>query len=323
MDLHDNNTEIEEAAVLSVLAGTPIQDAAAQARTAPCRLAEAVELYRAAGRAALDARPQPAGWHQVHIEFAHYSSAERAFRTHLMPSLLTGPVAAWWFIRKHPCWRLRVRPGPDDATANAAIERVTQALDQAVTAEAVTGWRPSLYEPETVAFGGTGGMTIAHHLFHTDSIGVLDYYQDASDSTGRLPDAKTTSLLITALLLRAAGLEWGEQGDVWGQVEARRPLPDTVSTSQISSMVPTLQRLFMTDPGPALRHGRLMSLRPWAVGMERGGQTFAVAASEGRLSLGLRSILARNVLFHWNRMGFTSRQQAIWARAAREATLGR
>lgn len=37
---------------------------------------------------------------------------------------------------------------------------------------------------------------------------------------------------------------------------------------------------------------------------------------------GLRGILARPILFHWNQMGFTTRQQAIYSRAAREMILG-
>ncbi|WP_264296568.1 lantibiotic dehydratase C-terminal domain-containing protein [Streptomyces sp. C8S0] len=56
--------------------------------------------------------------------------------------------------------------------------------------------------------------------------------------------------------------------------------------------------------------------------MEHGGRALADAAHEGRLRLGLRGILARHILFHWNRMEFTTRQQAIWSRAAREAVLG-
>ena len=59
------------------------------------------------------------------------------------------------------------------------------------------------------------------------------------------------------------------------------------------------------------------------MGMEDGGEALAAAAQEGRLGLGLRGILARHILFHWNRMGFDTRQQAIWSRAAREAALGR
>lgn len=320
MDPHDHNPD--EQAVLAVLAGNPISEVAAQARTSTARLAEAVELYRAAGRVALDARPQLLGWHQMNIEFTNYANAERAFRTHLLPGLRTGPVAEWWFVRKHPCWRLRIHPGPD-ATTGAAIEHIAEALDHMVTREAAECWSTHLYEAEIIAFGGLDGMAVSHTLFHTDSLGVLDYFQHLSCGTRGLPDAKVTSLLIITQLLRSAGLEWGEQGDVWGQVEEKRQMPNSVAPDQVRGTVETLRRLLMTDANPALHNGRLSPLLAWATGIQCGGRALAEAAREGRLHLGLRGILARHILFHWNRMGFTGRQQAIWARAAREATLGR
>ncbi|SOD67686.1 hypothetical protein SAMN06297387_1337 [Streptomyces zhaozhouensis] len=51
-------------------------------------------------------------------------------------------------------------------------------------------------------------MKLAHALFHADSLGVLDYHR------GAVPLRPTeTSLVVATALLRAAGLEWGEQGD--------------------------------------------------------------------------------------------------------------
>jgi len=318
--VEQRDIDATESAVLSVLGGTPIEEAARQAGTPPARLAEAVERYRAAGRAALDTRTT--GWYQTYITFADYRTAEDAFRTHLLPALRSEPVGAWWFVRKHPCWRLRVHPPPHTRIEDTVVH-ITKALDTAVSRGAVKEWSPSLYEPETVAFGGTEGMRIAHALFHVDSDGVLDYHRHVTDrTTALLPDAKTTSLLITTLFLRAAGLEWGEQGDVWGQVEARRPLPDDVPVGRVEALAEPLRRLLLLDPSQALADGPLAPLRPWATGMQHGARALAAAARDGRLGLGLRGILARHVLFHWNRMGFTPRQQAIWARAARGAILG-
>ncbi|KOV78422.1 hypothetical protein ADL02_24970 [Streptomyces sp. NRRL WC-3723] len=174
-----------------------------------------------------------------------------------------------------------------------------------------------------MAFGGPDGIAISHSLFHTDSIGVLDYFRQAAEGTKGLLDAKATSFLLTTLFLRAAGLEWGEQGDVWGRVEARRPLPDDVPVDKVSAMAEQLQRFLLLDSAPALADGPLTPLGSWVTGLEVGGRALAAAAYEGRLALGLRGALARHVLFHWNRMGFNTRQQAIWSRAAREAALGR
>ncbi|MFJ6787422.1 thiopeptide-type bacteriocin biosynthesis protein [Streptomyces angustmyceticus] len=186
-----------------------------------------------------------------------------------------------------------------------------------------TDWQPLPYEPEAVAFGGPTGMALAHELFHTDSVGVLEYLRLAADGSDKMLDANATSLLAMTLMMRAAGLEFGEQGDVWGQVEARRPLADDVTPDQVSGMVGTMRHLLLIEAGPLLTDGPLAPVHAWIEGLEHSGRALAEAASDGRLTLGVRGILARHVLFHWNRMGFTTRQQSIWARAAREAALGR
>ncbi|MER7793580.1 thiopeptide-type bacteriocin biosynthesis protein [Streptomyces sp. NPDC097640] len=320
------NTSAAETAILAVLAGAPIADAAAQVRWSPGRLAEAVELYRAAGRAALDAQPDPTGWHQVYIEFADYPTAEHAFATHVLPPLRTatdtGTVAAWWFLRKQPCWRLRVTPGPN-ATVEGVGHYLAEPLDRTVTMGLTKRWWPSLYEPETAAFGGPDGMTIAHDLFHTDSVGVLDYLHDVKTDSGGLLDAKATSFLVISAFLRAARQEWSEQGDVWARVEAKRPLPDGVPVERLTTMTHKLQKLLAIDPSPALAAGgSLAPLAKWINAVRTSGRALTDAGQEGQLTLGTRTILARHILFHWNRMGFTTRQQAMWARAARETMLG-
>ncbi|MEW2248607.1 thiopeptide-type bacteriocin biosynthesis protein [Streptomyces sp. NPDC006975] len=308
-----------EDAVLSVLGGMPIEAAARCAQTSPARLAEAVERYRNAGQTAL--QQQSAGWYQVYVKFADYPTAARAFRAYLLPALQEETVGPWWFLRKHPYWRLRVHPAPA-APAEPVISHVTQALDSAVSWGVVKEWQSSLYESEVIAFGGLQGLEIAHHLFHADSLGVLAYDQLAEKGVDRLPDAKVVSLLLLASLLRSAGLEWGEQGDVWGQVEAKRALPADVPPAKVSAMVDAMRSLLTVDAGAVFAESTLASLRTWLTGMKREGQALQQAAHANRLGLGLRGILAKHVIFHWNRMGFSVRQQAIWARAAREALLG-
>lgn len=317
MNLPDSST-IEQA-ILAVLTGTPLTEAAGRAQTSPEHLAEATERYRDAGQSAL--APRLGGWHQVNIEFTDYPTAERTFSACLRPALRTDLIGAWWFVRKYPCWRLRVQPGPSTRMKDA-VAHLAEVLDSTVSWGVAKRWWPCLYEPETIAFGGPYGMSLAHTLFHTDSVGVLDYHQYVTDSTSALPGPRETSLLVTTLLLRAAGLEWGEQGDVWGQVEARRPLPADVYPDKVSGMVAPVRRLLTLDAGPALTDGPLAPLGNWVTGLEHCGQALADAARAGNLQLGLRGILARHILFHWNRMGFTTPQQAIYSRAARETILG-
>ncbi|MFI1563875.1 thiopeptide-type bacteriocin biosynthesis protein [Streptomyces sp. NPDC020490] len=312
-----------EEAVLSVLAGTTVEAAAEKVRIPPAHLADAVKLYREAGRAALEARFSSSGWHQIHIEFVDYPTAERAFQAYVLPSLHgDGPVGPWWFVRKYPCWRLRVRPRQDASVADAA-KHLTGALNDAVSWGVVRRWWPSLYEQETAAFGGPEGMRIAHGLFHTDSVGVCEYLSHKKAQTPGLPDGKTASFLVVSVLLRAAGLEWSEQGDVWARVEASRPLPGDIPTDRITAMAEPLRRILAVDAAPVLQSGgALATLDSWATGMQNAGRALGEAAQQNRLSLGIRRVLARHVLFHWNRMGFTTDQQAVWARAAREAILG-
>jgi len=204
-----------------------------------------------------------------------------------------------------------------------ASEPIHEALDSAVSWGVVRRWWPSPYESETVAFGVADGMRIAHALFHADSVGVLDYLRGPAAEASVPLDAKATSLIITSLFLRAADQEWSEQGDVWARVEAKRPLPDDVPPGRVTAMSGTVRKLLTADTTTALTGGNpLAPLAEWADAIERSGQALGNAGREGRLGLGTRGILARHILFHWNRMGFTTRQQAIWSRAAREAVLG-
>ncbi|MFF9244608.1 thiopeptide-type bacteriocin biosynthesis protein [Streptomyces sp. NPDC014776] len=307
-----------EDTVLAVLGGTPIEEAAGRAGTSPTRLATAVERYRAAGRSALE--QHPASWYQVNVQFTDHATAAAAFRAYLLPVLGEDIIGSWWFLRKHPYWRLRIQPAAT-APAGLVATRTARALDSAVSLGVVREWRTTLYEPETTAFGGMDGMIIAHRLFHTDSQGVLTYHQTISTGTHDLPDAKITSLIVLTHLLRAAGLEWSEQGDVWAQVETRRALPTNVPPDNVDAMVPAMRKLLTSDFHPAFTDGPLTPLHNWVTGMQDQAKALAAAAHADRLTLGLRAILARHILFHWNRMGFNIRQQAIWSRAARQAIL--
>lgn len=309
-----------EVAVHRVLSGARVEDAAQAADVPPAQLAEAVERYQVAGRAAL--KSAESGWHQVSIRFADYDRAERAFRTHLAPFLRPdGPVGMWWFVRKAPHWRLRCHPAPE-ATSQDVAAHIAKALDSSVSCGATANWHPALYEPESIAFGGPAGLPLAHALFHADSEGVLDYNSAFEANPTDLLGPQETSLLTMSLLMRAAGLEVGEQGDVWGRVEERRPLPDSVPPQRVSTMTAPMKRLLLTDARPLLADGALAPVRSWIESLQHHGRRLAEAADSNRLNTGKRAVLARHILFHWNRMGFSVRRQSIWSRAAREALLG-
>lgn len=126
-----------ETAILSVLTGTPVKEAAVTARISPARLTRAAARYRAGGQSALDLHGD--GWHQFNVQFTNYPSARRDFTTYLLPELSTPEIEAWWFVRKHPSWRVRIRPStrtPVDET----LAHVTKALDTAVERGAARDW---------------------------------------------------------------------------------------------------------------------------------------------------------------------------------------
>ncbi|MFE2293722.1 thiopeptide-type bacteriocin biosynthesis protein [Streptomyces sp. NPDC059452] len=308
-----------EHAVHGVFGGAPVEDAARAAGVPATQLAEAVELYAAAGRATLDTAP--IGWQQVNIRFVDYERAQHAFSACLAPALRTWPVGRWWFVRKAPHWRLRCHPAPG-ASAQDMADHVAAALDSSVSWGVTADWRPALYEPETIAFGGPAGLPLAHALFHSDSEGVLGHARVAEENPSDVLGAKETSILAMTLLMRAARLELGEQGDVWGRVEERRPLADDVTPQQVSTMTSPMRRLLLIDARPLLDSGSLTPVRTWIEALEQHGRVLANAAAAGELSAGTRAILVRHILFHWNRMGFGLRQQSIWARATRTAAMG-
>jgi len=310
-----------ERAVLKVLTGTPLMDAAIAEGMEPADLAEAVEVYRRAGRQALE-QQTASDWWQLYIQFTDWNIAERAAADHLAPLLRRaeedGVVAAWWFMRKHPCWRLRLQPGPAGRTVNA---RLGAAFDELAAAGRIAGWWPGVYEAETAAFGGDAGMDLAHNLFCEDSRAVVNLISDGGLGLGR----RELSLLLCSILMRAAGLEWYEQGDVWHRVALERRLPADVPTSKLTAMADDLKQLMLADitpDGPLLgTNGPLASAAGWADAFSRAGRALGAAARAGTLQRGLRDILSYQVIFHWNRLGLPVRTQSILARAARAAIL--
>ncbi|WP_285746473.1 thiopeptide-type bacteriocin biosynthesis protein [Lentzea sp. NBRC 105346] len=312
-----------EQAVLRVLGGTSLDEAAAAAHVDPTDLAEAVDVYRRAGRNALE-RQAASGWWQIYVEFNDWKVAEQTIADNILPLLhraeAGGLVTRWWFMRKHPCWRLRIHPGPDGpATRN----HLAAALDGLVAADSrIARWWPGIYEAETAAFGGWAGMEVAHELFYEDSRAVLCLARKDGVALGR----RELSLLLCNVLMRAAGLEWYEQGDVWHRVGQERPLPGDVPTAKLTAMASDLKQLTLANTasdGPLLRaDGPLASSADWANAFREAGRTLGSASRAGTLQRGLREVLSYLVIFHWNRLGLPTRTQSVLAWATRTAILG-
>jgi thiopeptide-type bacteriocin biosynthesis protein len=276
-------------------------------------LADAVETYRAAGRAALQRRDERR-WFQARITPRDWTPAETVFATQVGPLLDRLPGRPrWWFLRKHPCWRIRVHTGNHTA--------VKEALDDLVTGHAIAGWRPGVYEPEIAAFGGLTGIDIIHDLFCADSQGVLAYARQDTPAVAR----RELSLLLICAMHKAADLDGFETGDVFARIAGMRPTPARADTSRIAglaqAMKPLLTATVSVDSGPFNDPGTAAYAVPWLTGFTEVGRRLGEAAAAGNLDRGLRAILAQAVIFHWNRLNLPAPAQSVLAHAAKAALL--
>ncbi|WP_344452839.1 thiopeptide-type bacteriocin biosynthesis protein [Actinocorallia aurantiaca] len=253
-------------------------------------------------------------WFQVRAELADWTAAETVGAFQLGPRLdeltAAGAITGWWFLRKHPCWRLRLH--------HADPQPVTEVLDELTEAGALAGWQPSLYEPETAAFGGPTAMSIVHDLFCGDTAGVLDYLRQSAPAVGR----RELSLLLLNGLLHAAGLDGFERGDVFARTARLRPSPDP------AALVPLIDnvRAFLSIPNSAgnplfSAEGDVGHAAGWLTAHTDAGRRLRDAAAQGHLERGLRAVLTHIVIFHWNRLGLSADRQGILASAAAAALL--
>jgi thiopeptide-type bacteriocin biosynthesis protein len=308
--MNRTKNEAVETAVLTYLAGGGAAVAARTAGMSTAELARVSDRYRAAGLSTLD--PDPCGWAQIDVEFSDYAAAEHTFHQELWPAL---GQQQWWFVRKNPNWRLRYL----QLGAPEVPDDLRDVLNTMVAKGTLRRWWKAIYEPETAAFGGTAGLTAVNTIHTADSAGLFSSL-DARDTEAL--SRPVASLMLLAHLMRAAGLEWSEQGDVWARVQVQRP-EAPLTDQDASELAGKAHRVLSTDLGVLMGNdSRFASLNAWAAGLHAAGSHLAGLVDDGRLQTGLRTILARTIVFCWNRAGFTIEQQAVWAMAARRAILG-
>lgn len=306
-------------AVLAVLSGTPAEVAAAEINAHPETLAEAVETYQAAGYQALEARTAEHGWYSVRVQFSDWQAAEQVAVIDLGPRLdrlHDKLIDEWWFIRKRPCWRLRLRPLGGRAPGMKAV--VNDMLNDLVASGVLSRWWPAIYEPEDTSFGGPVGTEIAHTLFCADSRHILSYLRKTPSDVGR----KEMSLLLCATLLSAAGLDCFERGNLWNGVAELRPVPADIPPDRLKDLAEQILPLAAAGPGSLIPDGQAADLlTQWTAVFRDAGQSFGEAAAVGHLHRGIRHALTHLVIFHWNRIGLPATTQGVLSRAAREALL--
>jgi hypothetical protein len=105
------------------------------------------------------------------------------------------------------------------ASRTPDIQAVHPILDELTASGAASRWWPTMYEPETAAFGGPTAIPLVHDLFCADSRGVLDYLRHPQPGLG----GRELSRLLLGTFLHAAGLDWFERGDVFARVAQFRP----------------------------------------------------------------------------------------------------
>ncbi|MEV3853047.1 thiopeptide-type bacteriocin biosynthesis protein [Streptomyces sp. NPDC050095] len=303
-------------AVRAVLAGASADVAAARIGMHPLALVDAVTVFTQAGADALDCQERRTKWSQFYVEFTEWADADQIANSRLLPILnrpeSDGTTPLWWFIRKHPCWRLRVHEVPE--------QQIHAELDKLVQAGHLRRWWPGIYEPETGAFGGVSGMLTAHFLFAADSQHILNH---ADVPLGR----RELSVVLCTIMMRAAGLEWYEQGDVWDRVinEEHRSDTSKVLAERLEGLTRQIRQLLVSDTAPdGQLFGPGAALHPvtqWADAFRRAGNALKADLQAGSLDRGLRRVLAYHVIFHWNRIGLSLGAQSALALAARNAIL--
>ncbi|MCO5973355.1 thiopeptide-type bacteriocin biosynthesis protein [Actinoallomurus soli] len=195
-------------------------------------------------------------WRQVTLWCDDWPTAEQIAVSRLGPQLVAAEhaqvITSWWFLRKGVSWRIRYLPAPGRQTQAVAL--LEQLMRELTATGAIRRWTTPIYEPETHAFGGPDGIDLAHQLFHADSRHVLDYIRHA-----RLDHRRELGLLLGTALMRGAGLDWYEQGDVWAQVTAHRssdqPVPSEAAERSVQQLITAVGHSadipsWLSPPGP-------------------------------------------------------------------------
>lgn len=255
-------------------------------------------------------------WCQANIAFPAWQRSETLALAHLAPILRTaedeGFLPVWFVVRKRPCWRVRYLP------SDGGQGRIGQELDALTADRHIAGWTEVIYEPEVHAFGGAEAMECAHRLFHRDSRNLIDHLPGDSGIHRR-----ETSLILCSLLMRSAGLDWYEQGDVWARVSAHRTPPPESGQNSRDRLHAAVHRLISVKGEDLMRTGGpLAHAAEWARAYSDTGRHLAHLNNTGQLHRGLRDILAHHVLFAWNRIGLPHDTQASLCAAAKTVVFG-
>ena len=116
--------------------------------------------------------------------------------------------------------------------------------------------------------------------------------------------------------MRAAGLEFSEQGDVWRHLASRRHQPNAPATE------PTADRRRAAPAHRRRRHaGSPLAATPqWPQAHEQAGADLGFLDRHGALTRDLREVLTHHLLFLFNRLGISAADAWLLATAAVHVT---
>jgi len=238
--------------------------------------------------------PPEQGWWHATVAFPDDAGVSAKAATALVVAL---SGQRFHFLRKEGKLRLR--------TEHPAAE----VLDRLVTDQLATGWVAGIYEPEVDAFGGPEGMAIAHDVFCADSPAAL---AETGDPCGR-----ERCVLLISILNRAAGLDPFEIGDVWAKIADLRPPIGPPGRAVRVATITAMRRLMNADA--AQRETTEPRWPERVAAFEAAGRGLARLAAAGRLTRGLRAVLAHHAIFAFNRAGTPPAEQAAAAWLGRHA----
>ncbi|MET9184978.1 methyltransferase, FxLD system [Streptomyces tendae] len=228
--------------------------------------------------------PNTAWWHASVAFPAPHADAAQALSTALAGH-------RFHFLRKDAGVRLRTE------------QPVSGLLDQLVADRVIAGWTGGVYEPETHAFGGPEGMEVAHDVFCADSPAALA-------ETGA-PSTRERSVMLLSAMIRGAGLDPFEAGDVYAQWAAlRHPVTPPQGPAR-EQAVSAMRRLMNADA--ALRPDAEAGWGERVAAFEDAGRRLRRLAADGRLIRGIRGVIAHHAIFAFNRAGVSAEGQAATA----------
>jgi protein-L-isoaspartate(D-aspartate) O-methyltransferase len=228
--------------------------------------------------------PDTSWWHASVAFPAPHTDAARALATALAGR-------RFHFLRKDAGVRLRTE------------QPATGLLDRLAADRVITGWTGGIYEPETHAFGGPEGMAVAHEVFCADSPAALA-------ETGS-PGARERSVMLLSVMIRAAGLDPFEAGDVYARWAALRPPVTPPQGPALEKAVSAMRRLMNADA--ARRPDAEAGWAERVAAFEDAGRRLRRLAADGLLIRGIRGVLAHHAIFAFNRAGVPADAQAATA----------